>query len=75
MMRRGKEHGIKPAMAKEASNHILATQGPLPNRGTFPERLTEEIPALGKPQAGYGCPECKVYVAVVEKHSHETLND
>lgn len=50
MMRRGKEHGIKPAMAKEASNHILATQGPLPNRGTFPECLTEESQLWGNPR-------------------------
>lgn len=74
LSRRGKEHRIKPTMAREASKHILQTQGLHPNKGTFPECLVEEVPALGKLYTGHGCSNCNTYISVVEKYSQEPLD-
>lgn len=77
LTRRRKAHGFTPALATEVSTHILETRGSFPERGTFPVCLTEELPALGRPLAGYLCPSCieLKYIGQVDEFSHEPLHD
>lgn len=71
------QHGLKPKAAKAASDHILATGEKPPKIDLLSAVLTEPIPALGKPCAGYRCPEpdCMKWVGQVEKFAHEQADD